>query len=39
MSFKYIQIKSDVTEVGTILNDVILNKQGVCEDFPIYFTF
>ena len=36
-TFNYIQFKSGVTEVGTLLNDVVLNKQGVCQDFTHLF--
>lgn len=36
-TFNYIQFKSGVTDVGTLLNDVILNKQGVCQDFTHLF--
>jgi len=35
--FSFIQFTTGVTEVGTILNDVISNKQGVCQDFAHLF--
>lgn len=34
---RYIQFKSGVTEVGTLLKDIVLNKQGVCQDFTHLF--
>ncbi|WP_339841098.1 transglutaminase family protein [uncultured Maribacter sp.] len=36
-TYKFIHFKSGVTEVGTLLNVVIVNKQGVCQDFTHLF--
>lgn len=36
-TYKHIYFKTGVTEVGTLLDDVILNRHGVCQDFTHLF--
>ncbi|WP_282180559.1 transglutaminase-like domain-containing protein [Maribacter stanieri] len=35
--YKFIQFKTGVTKVGTLLKGLLLNKQGVCQDFAHLF--
>lgn len=36
-TFKHLYFKTGVTEVGTLLDDIMLNKHGVCQDFTHLF--
>ena len=36
-TYKHIYFKTGVTEVGTLLHDVIVNRHGVCQDFTHLF--
>ena len=36
-TYEHILFKSGVTEVGTLLQDILFNKQGVCQDFSHLF--
>ena len=36
-TYTHIQFKTGVTEVGTLLKDVVLNREGVCQDFTHLF--
>lgn len=36
-TYEHIHFKTGVTQVGTLLKEVILNRQGVCQDFTHLF--
>ncbi|MEJ2112640.1 MAG: transglutaminase family protein [Flavobacteriaceae bacterium] len=35
--YNYIHFKTDVTDVKTLLDDIMINRQGVCQDFSHLF--